>query len=215
MAPPELSPEERSRGNERRRRQYADEASRYDVGADRSERWLFGSEHRGWVCERARGLTLEVAVGTGLNLGLYPPDVRLIGLDLTPEMMRFALRRASDLGRSVAWCEGDAQALPFRDGRFDTVVATYAMCSVPDLPLTTREMHRVLISGGRLLLLDHVRSSVAPLRWLQRALERMPSRNRDELTRRPLVDVEAAGFSITESGRFRAGIVERLSAIKR
>ena len=209
-----MSPEERTQGNERRRRQYADEATRYDAAADRTERWLFGAEHRGWVCQRARGLTLEVAVGTGLNLALYPPDVRLVGLDLTPEMMRFAIDRASELERTVAWCEGDAQVLPFRDGTFDTVVATYAMCSVPDLPLTIREMHRVLVPGGRLLLLDHVRSSVAPFRWLQRALELMPSRNPEELTRRPLEDVEAAGFDVNERGRFRAGIVERLSAVK-
>ena len=209
-----ISPEERARGNERRRRQYAEEAHRYDAASDRSERWLFGSEHRGWVCERAHGLTLEVAIGTGLNLDLYPPDVRLVGLDLTPEMMRLAIERASALGRRVAWCEADAQALPFRDGTFDTVVATYAMCSVPDLPHTVRELHRVLRSGGRLLLLDHIRSSVAPFRWLQKALERMPSRNPEELTRRPCEDVEAAGFTIEESGRFRAGIVERLSAVR-
>src|SRR5437870_3199012 len=42
-----------------------------------TERWLFGTEHRGWACSRAKGDTLEVAIGTGLNLPSYPPDVRL------------------------------------------------------------------------------------------------------------------------------------------
>ena len=209
-----LSPEERARGNERRRRSYAEQASNYDASADRTERWLFGSKHRGWLCSRARGRTLEVAIGTGLNIALYPDDVRLIAVDLTPEMMRIAIDRAAELGRDVAFCEGDAQALPFRDGTIDTVVATYAMCSVPDLPRTIREMRRVLMPGGRLLLLDHVRSSVAPFRWVQRALERMPSRERGELTRRPLEHVEAAGFTIEEGGRFRAGVIERLVAVR-
>lgn len=207
------SREERALGNERNRRRYADEAARYDASADRTERWLFGTEHRGWVCGRARGLTLEVAIGTGLNIGLYPADVRLIAVDLTPEMMRFAVARSADLGRAVSFCEADAQSLPFGDGTFDTVVATYAMCSVPDLPLTIREMRRVLAPDGRLLLLDHVRSSIAPFRWLQKLLELAPSRDRDELTRRPRDDVEAAGLTIEESGRFRAGIVERLAAV--
>jgi ubiquinone/menaquinone biosynthesis C-methylase UbiE len=205
---------DRSSENERRRRTYARLAPTYDASADRSERWLFGKEHRSWVCARAHGRTLEVAVGTGLNLGLYPEDVMLTAIDLTPEMLRLAIDRAAELRRSVSFCEGDAQGLPFRDETFDTVVATYAMCAVPDLPLTIREMRRVLAPGGRLLLLDHVRSSVAPFVWVQRALERMPSREREELTRRPRDDVEAAGFSIDQSERFRAGMVERLVAVK-
>lgn len=209
-----LSPDERAEGNERRRRCYADSAPTYDAEADRSERWLYGTDHRPWVCSRARGRTLEVAIGTGLNLPLYRPDVRLTAVDLTPEMMAIARRRAADLGRDVGFCEGDAQALPFADGTFDTVVATYAMCSVPDLPLTIREMRRVLAPGGRLLLLDHVRSSVLPFRWIQRLMELSPSRDREELTRRPREHVEAAGLAIEESGRFRAGIVERLVAVK-
>jgi len=208
------SREERALENERRRRRYAADAARYDASADRTERWLFGTEHRGWVCDRARGLTLEVAIGTGLNISLYPADVRLIAVDLTTEMMGFAVDRASDLGRTISFCEADAQSLPFGDATFDTVVATYAMCAVPDLPLTIREMRRVLAPDGRLLLLDHVRSTVAPFRWLQKLLELAPSRDRDELTRRPRDDVEAAGFSIEESGRFRAGIVERVAAAK-
>ena len=205
---------DRSRENERRRRTYAKQAPTYDASADRSERWLFGTEHRGWVCSRARGRTLEVAVGTGLNIGLYPEDLTLTAVDLTPEMLRLAIDRAAELRRAVSFCEADAQGLPFRDETFDTAVATYAMCSVPDLPLTIREIRRVLAPGGRLLLLDHVRSSVAPFVWVQKALERMPSREREELTRRPRDDVEAAGFAIEESERFRAGMVERLVAVK-
>ena len=79
-----LSPRARASANERRRRQYAREASTYDREAGRTERWFFGPEHRGWVCARATGDTLEVAVGTGLNLPSYPPEARLTGLDLTP-----------------------------------------------------------------------------------------------------------------------------------
>jgi ubiquinone/menaquinone biosynthesis C-methylase UbiE len=92
-------------------------------------------------------------------------------------------------------------AAPVRRLTFDTVICTYAMCSVPDERATVLEMQRVLKSGGRLILLDHIRSSVAPLYWLQRLMELAPSRNRDELTRRPREHVEAAGFTIEESDR--------------
>jgi SAM-dependent methyltransferase len=210
-----LSPDERAERTRRWRRRYGDEAATYDRSADRWERLLFGTGHREWVCGRAHGRTLEIAIGTGLNVPLYGPDVRLIGLDLTPEMLALADRRGKDLGRHVLLCEGDAQALPFPDGTFDTVVSTYSMCSVPDLPLAIHEMRRVLVPDGRLLLLDHVRSSVAPILWLQRLMELRPGREGDELTRRPLDEVVAAGFVIEGSDRFRAGIVERLFARKR
>jgi ubiquinone/menaquinone biosynthesis C-methylase UbiE len=207
-----LSPSERAAGNERQRRQYAKEASSYDRGSDLCERWLFGTEHRRWACSRADGKTLEVAVGTGLNLGEYPAGVRLTGIDLTREMLAVARARAADLGRSIELCEGDAQALPFPDGTFDTVVSTYAMCSVPDLRLTISEMRRVLAPGGRLILVDHIRSSMAPLYWLQRLIDLAPWRGGDELTRRPMEHVLAAGFTIEATDRLRAGVIERLVA---
>ncbi len=203
---------DRASANERRRRQYAKEAPRYDKGSDLIERWLFGTEHRGWACARAAGDTLEVAIGTGLNLPYYPPDVRLTGIDLTTEMLALARHRARDLATPVALLEGDAQMLPFADATFDTVISTYAMCSVPDEQATILEMKRILKPGGRLILVDHIRSSVKLLYWLQRLMELVPSRNRDELTRRPRTHVVAAGFTIEASDRLRAGIVERLVA---
>ena len=76
-------------------------------------------------------------------------------------------------------------------------------------------MKRVLKNGGRLILVDHVRSSVAPIYWIQRLMELAPSRGERELTRRPITHVRAAGF-LVEGGRFvpRAGIIERLVAGK-
>ena len=209
-----MSPNERADANERRRRRYAKEASSYDRGSDLTERGLLGTEHRGWACSRAAGATLEVAIGTGLNLSHYPPTVRLVGIDLTPEMLRLARRRSDDLGTPVVLAEGDAQALPFPDETFDTVVSTYAMCSVPDERATVLEMSRVLKPGGRVILVDHIRSSVRALYWLQRLMELAPSRNRDELTRRPRAHVEAVGFRVEASDRLRAGVVERLVARK-
>ncbi len=205
---------DRDAANRRRRRQYAEEAATYDRGADRSERWLLGTGHRPWACARAVGRTLEVAIGTGMNLPHYPRGVDLTGVDLTPEMLALARRRSADIGVPVSLTEGDAQALPFGDATFDTVLCTYAMCSVPDERATVLEMRRVLKPRGRLILVDHIRSSVLPLFWLQRLMELAPSRNQDELTRRPREHVEASGFTVEASDRLRAGVVERLVARK-
>jgi ubiquinone/menaquinone biosynthesis C-methylase UbiE len=207
-----LTTEERERVNALQRETYRREAGRYDRSMAVGERFLFGTGHRTWVCARARGRTLEVAIGTGLNLALYPPDVQLTGLDLSPEMLDRARRRADDLGRAVDLREGDAQELPFPDASFDTVVCTYALCSVPDEVRTISEMERVLRPGGVLALVDHIRSSVPPILWIQRLLELGPRRIERELTRRPLLDVRAAGFEVVTSERFRLGMVERLVA---
>lgn len=68
--------------------------------------------------------------------------------------------------------------------------------------------------GGRLILVDHVRSNVIPIFWIQRLLELAPSRHDNELTRRPITHVLAAGFTVEATDRFRAGIIERLVARK-
>jgi ubiquinone/menaquinone biosynthesis C-methylase UbiE len=216
MTKDSLSPVERARANELRRRNYAKEASTYDKSMDLFERWVFGSEHRGWACSQALGDTLEVAVGTGLNLQHYPSDVRLTGVDLSAEMLARAEDNAKNLGRAVELKEGDAQDLPFADRTFDTVVCTYALCSVPDEARAISEMQRVLKPGGRLILVDHVRSTVKPIFWLQRLYEFIPSRTKGEyMTRRPAVHVMAADFDIQARDRLRAGIIERLVALRR
>jgi len=209
------TPAERTRAIDVKRRVYAKEAPKYDREADFTERWLFGTEHRGWACSKATGDTLEVAIGTGLNLPHYPPEVRLTGVDLSPEMLALAVTRAKEMGRTIALTEGDAEDLPFADGSFDTVVCTYALCSVRDDARAIFEMHRVLRSGGRLILVDHIRSSVPPIFWWQWLYEFIPRRTKGEYsTRRPSVHVMASDFRMQARDRLRAGIIERLVAVK-
>jgi SAM-dependent methyltransferase len=201
--------------NDLRRRHYAQEAPSYDKGMGLFESVVLGLDHRPWACSHAIGDVLEVAIGTGLNLPYYSAGVRLTGLDLSAEMLSIADERARSLGRSIGLHEGDAQALPFSDKSFDTVISTYAMCSVPNVARVVSEMKRVMKPGGRLILVDHIGSTVKPILWLQRLIEAIESRTSGEyMTRRPLMDVEAAGFQIHTRIRLRAGIVERLVALK-
>jgi ubiquinone/menaquinone biosynthesis C-methylase UbiE len=130
-------------------------------------------------------------------------------------MLARAEAGAKKLRRAVELKEGDAQDLPFADRSFDSVVCTYALCSVPDEAQAISEMKRVLRPGGRLILVDHVRSTVKPIFWLQRLYEFIPSRTKGEyMTRRPALHVMATNFDINARDRLRAGIVERLVAVK-
>src|SRR6266567_4339854 len=137
---------------ERARARWDRHASAYDRQIRFFERALFGGG-REWVCSRARGDVLEVAIGTGRNLPFYAPDVRLTGVEFSPKMLAVAAARSRELGREVDLRLGDAQALEFPDESFDTVVFTLALCSIPDDRRAVGEAARVLRPGGTLVLL--------------------------------------------------------------
>jgi ubiquinone/menaquinone biosynthesis C-methylase UbiE len=189
-------------------------APRYDRGM-RFIEWVQFGGGREWVCGRARGEVLEVAVGTGRNLEFYPPEVRLTGVELSTAMLRQARDRAAESGRPVTLAEADAQALPFADASFDTVVCTLSLCAIPDERAALGEMWRVLRPGGLLLLLDHVGSTWPPILVVQRLVEAYTIRSAGEYqTRRPRLTTESLGFRIVETQRLKAGTVERVAAVK-
>lgn len=189
-------------------------APRYDRDIGFFERIQFGGG-REWVSSRAHGEVLDVAVGTGRNLAFYPEDVRLTGIDFSPAMLEIARVRAAELGREIDLREGDAQELPFPDGSFDTVVCTLGLCGFPDERAAIAEMYRVLRPGGTLLLLDHIGSHHKLILLGQRLLEKLTVRMLgDYQTRRPLPLVELAGFVVQHQERLKAGMVERIAAVK-
>ena len=206
----------RREANELRRKAWAKEADGYDKRMGFVERRILGSEHRGWACSRTTGKTLEVAVGTGLNIASYPQEVEVVGLDLSQEMIEIARRRAAELGREVDLRVGDAHALPFEGESFDAVLCTFSLCNIPEPRLAVAEMKRVLRSGGRLVLVDHIGSDVKPVFWIQRAIEFFSIRSEGEhMTRRSLAHVTAEGFDVIERDRLGPGrVVERILALK-
>jgi ubiquinone/menaquinone biosynthesis C-methylase UbiE len=199
---------------QRLRRHWDRHARNYDRQMAFWERRLFG-DGRQWVCQQATGQVLEVAIGTGRNLPLYPPDVRLTGIDFNPRMLELARRRADELGRQVDLRLGDAQALNLPHAWFDTAVCTLSLCAIPDQRRAIAEMWRVLRPGGRLLLLDHVAAAPRAARAIQWLLERATiPLGGEHLRHRPLRQVQAQGFQVERRERSKLGIVERLAARK-
>jgi ubiquinone/menaquinone biosynthesis C-methylase UbiE len=184
-------------------------APRYDRQMTFFERVLFAGG-RAWVCSQAHGEVLEIAVGTGRNLPYYPAGVRLTGIELSPAMLDIAQARAKQLGRDVDLRVGDAQALPFPDERFDTVVCTLSLCSIPNVRKAVHEVRRVLRPGGHFLFLEHVRSSVLAVRVVQRVWDGFSVRlEGDHLLREPLDYLRDEGFDVLKLERSKLGIVER------
>lgn len=165
---------------------------------------------RRWLVDGAGGRTLDVGCGTGRGLTLYRPEVRVIGLDPAWDSLGRARRRAP----GVPLVQGSAEALPFRDGTFDTVVASLVFCSVPEPARGLAEVKRVLRPDGRLRMLEHVRSRrswkaafqdrVQPLwTWLSGGCH--PNRETERA-------VEDAGFVIEAEGRSEMADMRRFSA---
>lgn len=199
---------------ERVRRYFERIAPQYDRSIRVFETLLFG-EGRRWVCSRARGDVLEIAVGTGRNLPYYSRDVRLTGVELSATMLAIARRRAEELGRAANLLEGDVQDLQFSDETFDTVVCTLSLCSIPNDRRAVAEARRVLRPGGRLLLLEHVRSPLPLVRLVQRLLEPLTVRfEGDHLLRDPFDYLESCGFAVEHYERSKWGLVERVVARK-
>ncbi len=200
---------------ERVRRIWDRMAPRFDKRIGFFERVLFEGG-REWVCSRASGETLELAVGTGRNLAFYPSDVTLTGIEISLRMLEVARERAARLRMEADLRLGDAQALDFPDASFDTVTCTISLCSIPDDRAAVSEVARVLRPGGRFVLMEHVRSPLLPVRAVQRAIDRVTVRlEGDHVTREPLEHLAAEGFEIEAHERLKWGIVERVVARKR
>jgi ubiquinone/menaquinone biosynthesis C-methylase UbiE len=127
----------------------------YDAGMVLLEKTGLG-RWRSWLAAGASpGRVLDLGCGTGRNLPLYGPGVRAVGLDPCHETLRKARRRSP----GVPLVRARAEAMPFRDGAFDTVVSGLVFCSVGDVPRGLAEVRRVLKPGGVLRMLEHVRST--------------------------------------------------------
>ena len=133
--------------------------------------WIFAPGRAAAVRHLGLGRTdsvLEVGIGTGLNLPLYPASRRLTGIDLSQEMLDKAVERVQTLAMpNVTLKVMDATALDFADNEFDKALATYTISAVPDPVAVLREMRRVVKPGGTLIVLNHFRSERRLSGWLE------------------------------------------------
>jgi ubiquinone/menaquinone biosynthesis C-methylase UbiE len=171
------------------------------------------SRWRDWLTRGATGRVLEVGCGTGRNLTRYSDASRVVGLEPCWGTLLRARRRAP----AVPLVQASVEALPFRDGAFDTVVSSLVFCSVPDVAKGLSEIRRTLKPSGQLRMMEHVRSTsrwgarwqdfIQPL-WTRAAGGCHPNRD----TARA---VEDSGFQRLAEGERAQGTLRRFVAVPR
>ncbi len=145
----------------------------------------------------ATGDVLEVGCGTGRNLPFYHHAKSLVLTEPDPEMARRTRRHLGEAAMPVELVEAPAEALPFANGRFQTVVSTLVLCTVRDPAVAIAEIRRVLEPGGLFLVIEHTQAH--PGGW-RRAQDLLTPAWRHlaagcHLNRPTLAMIEAAGFS--------------------
>lgn len=190
---------------------YADLAPKMDRMA-----WLnrlVTGRHRRRLFERARGRTLDVACGLGLNLRYLSDAVEYVGVDLSPEMLSRARARFADANPPPEFIRMDAADLDFADAAFDTVVSSFSTCTFPDPNAVLREMGRVCRPDGRILLLEHGRSDVEMLaRFQDWRAEAHHEKHGCRWNQDPLEIVTGAGLPISERRTSLLGILTAIEA---
>ena len=158
------------------------------------------------------GDVLDVACGTGENFEYLVRASTVTAIDLSPEMVIEARRRAGQMQEDIGILVGDAQSMPFPDDTFDVVVSALSSCTFPDYVAAFREMARVVRPGGRILLVEHGRSSVG---WIgarqDRNIERVYRRSACRNNRDVAAELIESGVNVVGHRRSHLGMLHRVS----
>jgi len=156
---------------------------------------------------------LEVGVGTGKNFPHYPRGAEITAIDFSEKMLERASAKAIRLGTHVNLLQMDVQNLIFEDNTFDTVVATFVFCSVPDPVKGLMEVRRVCKPEGKVLLLEHVLSANYILAFLMNLVNPIVvSTMGPNINRKTVENVANGGLKVEKVTDLAAGIFKLIEA---
>ncbi len=172
----------------------------------------FGDQKRQWF-SRAKGRTLLVAVGTGLDLQYFPQELQLVGIDISWKMLEKAKEKKESSDSKTQLVRADAELLGFADHAFDTVVASCTFCSVPNPVKGLQEVRRVLKPGGKLIMFEHVRSNIFWMGPMMDWMTKVTRRFGPDLNRRTRANILQAGFQLTREINLYLDMVKFFEAV--
>ena len=198
------------------KRRYNRIAPLYDLMEGLIERSRY-SKWRQLLWSKVEGTyILEVGVGTGKNFPYYPANAEIIALDFSEKMLKRAKDRASKQELKVRLQQMDVQHLEFEDNSFDTVVASFVFCSVPDPVRGLTEIERVCKPGGKVVLLEHVLSANRIMGLLMNLANPLVVRMMGvNINRRTVDNVVISGLLVEKVTDLVAGIFKLIESRKK
>lgn len=173
----------------------------------------YGETKRKWF-SRSAGLTLLVAVGTGLDLQYFPSEQKVVGIDISSKMLEKAKGKLNVNTSNIGLVRADVQMLGFADNSFDSVVTSCTFCSVPDPVSGLEELKRVMKPGGKLLMFEHVRSNIFWMGPMMDLLTYVSRKVGPDLNRRTKENVIRAGFKLKQEINIYLDMVKLFEATK-
>jgi ubiquinone/menaquinone biosynthesis C-methylase UbiE len=163
------------------------------------------------LMKELKGNVLEVGVGTGKNISYYPEGMEITAIDFSEKMLNKSKLKAAALNKKVKFHNMDAELMDFQDNTFDTVFSTCVFCSVPDPIQGLKEIKRVCKPGGKIIMIEHVRSEKKVLGLIMDLLNPLVVNSYGANINRHTVDnIEEAGFSRIDVTNLFNDIVKKI-----
>jgi len=166
---------------------------------------------RDGLMEELHGKVLEVGVGTGRNISLYPNGIDVVAIDFSPKMLEKAREKADKFNKKVDLRLMDAQNMDFEDNTFDCVFTTCVFCSVPDPIKGLQEIKRVCKKDGKIIMIEHVRSEKAVLGLVMDVFNPViVNAFGANINRRTIENIKKAGFQNIQVENLWKDIVKKI-----
>jgi ubiquinone/menaquinone biosynthesis C-methylase UbiE len=157
---------------------------------------------------------LFLALGTGLDIGAFPPQRDITAIDISPKMVEKAEQRVADYPGTMAAQVMDVHDMAFPEGSFDQVFTSCTFCSVPNPVEGLKALYRILKPGGELHMFEHTGSRVFPFNLMMKLMSPLARRFGPELDRDTVANVKAAGFEITGVNHVFLDTVKTIHAVR-
>ena len=160
------------------------------------------------------GDVLFLALGTGLDIPMFPPGRNIVAIDISPKMVKLAQPRIADYDGRIVSRIMDVHELDFAPESFDQVFTSCTFCSVPDPVAGLKALHRVLKPGGGLFMFEHTGSRFYPFRHMMDFMTALTSRFGPDMNRPTVENVRKAGFQLIEVKNVYLDVVKTIRAIR-